>query len=135
MERKPRILIVDDEEILRVILADLLIDEGFETLDAGSVEEALQSAPMADCIILDLKLSEKNDKEGVEVLEQLWADKTFSTPVIVFSGYVFSDEINKLLRDVEIRHGNGRTIAHCISKSGGFKNLMNAVNMCTTKSG
>jgi len=133
MERKPRILIVDDEEIIRDILIDLFRDEGFDAVVAQDAREAIRLAPDADCIILDRKLSITSDDEGGDVLRQLWKDERFATPVIIFSGYIYSGETDETLALIERTFGNGRTIAHCVPKSGGFKNLISAINKCLAK--
>lgn len=133
MDEKKRILIVDDEEIIRDILFDLFRDEGFEPLVACSAEDALDLAPRAHCIILDRKLSIQSDDDGGEVLRTLWADEQFDTPVIIFSGYLYSNELDEQLKHIEQSAGRGRTIAQCVPKSGGFKNLVSVVNSCLAK--
>ncbi len=68
--RRPRILIVDDEELLRLWLGDQLRSANYEVFLAGSRQEALrlaaQEAPAV--VLLDLKLP---DAKGLEALEQL----------------------------------------------------------------
>ncbi|MBI1722336.1 MAG: response regulator, partial [Gemmatimonadetes bacterium] len=68
--RRARILIVDDEELLRLWLGDQLRAAGFEVFLAGSRQEALrlatQEAPAV--VLLDLRLP---DVQGLEALEQL----------------------------------------------------------------
>ena len=41
MSQQPTILIVEDEDLMRSILADLLTDAGYRVLAAGSGEQAL----------------------------------------------------------------------------------------------
>lgn len=68
--RRPRILIVDDEELLRLWLGEQLRSANYEVFLAGSRQEALrlaaQEAPAV--VLLDLKLP---DAKGLEALEQL----------------------------------------------------------------
>ena len=64
-----RILIVDDEEVLRDVLEAVLRREGFDILSAASGEEALHllDSEEVDLVILDVLLPRLN---GLEPLEQ-----------------------------------------------------------------
>ncbi len=68
--RPARILIVDDEELLRLWLADQLRGAGYEVFLAGSRREALRivAAEAPALVLLDLRLP---DTQGLEALEQL----------------------------------------------------------------
>lgn len=46
----PRVLVVDDEPLLRLINVDMLSDAGFEVLEAADAEEALRLLEMTDDI-------------------------------------------------------------------------------------
>jgi DNA-binding response OmpR family regulator len=56
---RARVLLVDDEPQFREMLAEYLVGENFEVLEAGSGEEALAKAPgwRADLILLDLMMA------------------------------------------------------------------------------
>ncbi len=80
-----RILVVDDNEISRYILRDLLDQPWLEILEASSAKEALvslrENAPNA--IILDLLMS---DVSGLDLLRQLRAQRaTENLPVLVYT--------------------------------------------------
>jgi len=56
---RARVLLVDDEPQFREMLAEYLVGENFEVLEAGSGEEALSKAPdwQPDLILLDLMMA------------------------------------------------------------------------------
>ena len=62
-----RVLVVDDERLVRWSLGQRLSARGWNVTEAGSVAEAL-SAPTPDAAILDYKLP---DGDGIEVLRRL----------------------------------------------------------------
>ena len=77
-----RILIVDDDEKMRLLLHDVLSDKGYETLEALDGVEATQviQSEKPDLVILDIMMPRMN---GIEVLRQLrqWSN----LPVLVLS--------------------------------------------------
>ena len=66
----PRILVVDDEEGIRNLLAQLLEYEGYETRTAGGAAEALATYPefRPDLTFLDVKMARM---DGLETLSRL----------------------------------------------------------------
>jgi len=62
-----RVLVVDDERLVRWSLAQRLSARGWAVTEAGSAAEAL-SVPAPDAVILDYKLP---DGDGIEVLRKL----------------------------------------------------------------
>lgn len=94
---KQKILIADDEEILRRIYSDRLTFEGFDVETAADGEEALTkintSAP--NLILLDILMPKLN---GLQVLEQLNTNPAHKTiPVIVLSNVANDENIKKAL--------------------------------------
>jgi two-component system, OmpR family, KDP operon response regulator KdpE len=81
-DRKPCILIVDDEEAIRRFLQVALTAQGYEIDEASTGQEAISSADSrpADLIILDLGLP---DIDGIEVIRKL--RQRILTPIIVLS--------------------------------------------------
>lgn len=67
---KPVVLLVDDEDTIRLFLEKTLRDEGYEAVTAASGGEALEltRSELPDLILLDLKLPDIN---GIDVLMQI----------------------------------------------------------------
>jgi CheY-like chemotaxis protein len=80
-----RLLVVDDNEIARYILRDLLDQPWLQIREASSGKEALSSisAELPDAIILDLLMP---DMSGFEVLRQLRAHRaTEKLPILIYT--------------------------------------------------
>ncbi len=82
MKIKDKVLIVEDEQNIKNFMSTILAANGFDTLLAGNVKDALSmiSSHCPDLIILDLGLP---DMDGLEVLKQVRAWSNL--PVIVVS--------------------------------------------------
>ena len=67
---KPVVLLVDDEDTIRLFLEKTLTVEGYDALTAATGEEALEKtrSSLPDLILLDLKLP---DMSGIEVLQKV----------------------------------------------------------------
>src|SRR4030066_502985 len=80
-----KILIVDDEEGIRMLYAMELEDEGYEviTLPDGKELLAIVEKEAPDCIILDIKMREYN---GLDLLQQI-RRRHDDLPVILNSAY------------------------------------------------
>ncbi len=79
-------LIVDDEELVRMSTADMLIDLGFEVVEAGSAEEALQmlNAGIIPTLIITDHLMP--GMSGVDLArEARFIEPTL--PILIVSGY------------------------------------------------
>ncbi len=86
-----RILLVDDNEVSRYILRDLLDQPWLDIREAASGSEALSSLneSLPDALILDLLMP---DISGFEVLRQLRTQPaTKSLPVLIYTSKVLSD--------------------------------------------
>ncbi len=72
---KRRILIVDDDPLLRAFLTEVIRHAGYDTVTAGSGEEALQvvAAGEPDLALLDITMPGMN---GLELAARLKADST-----------------------------------------------------------
>jgi CheY-like chemotaxis protein len=128
MQMEKRLLVVDDEAVVRELLMELFQEEGYTVITASNSWMAALRAKDIDCVILDLQLSPKFDMEGGNVLKQLWQDMWCDIPVIVFSGFLGLQGIEDDLKQIERVWGKGRTIYRSISKAQGVKPLISAVN-------
>lgn len=80
-----KVLIVDDEELIRESLAGILLDEGFDPISVGS---GLEAFPVLDTEEIDLVLLDiwMPGMDGMEVLEKI-KEEYPGTPVIMISGH------------------------------------------------
>jgi len=92
---KKKILIVDDEEDIRLYLATLLGDQGYETVLAKDGEEAWKQVEgnSPDLITLDISMPEKS---GIKFYGEMKADDRWKKiPVIIVTGV--SEDMRKFL--------------------------------------
>ena len=80
------ILVVDDSEANRYAVARGLRAQGFATLEAATGEEALQLAPQAAAVVLDVNLP---DIPGLEVCRRLRSDAATATLPVVHVSAVY----------------------------------------------
>lgn len=80
-----RILLVDDEEIVRDTLADYLIDCGYRvtTADDGKQASTALEAERFDLILADVRMP---GMDGLQLLDEL-RDRDRETPVIMMTGH------------------------------------------------
>lgn len=80
-----RILVIDDEENIRLLYKEELADEGYEVSVAASAEEALVKieAERPDLITLDIRMP---GVDGIEFL-RLLRERDRDLPVIIVTAY------------------------------------------------
>jgi CheY-like chemotaxis protein len=87
MERRPRVLAIDDDPDFREGLEDVLDDLGYAVTAAASGREALEALrtePRPDVILLDLRMP---DMDGRTFRREQLRDSTLSQiPCVVVSG-------------------------------------------------
>ena len=82
------IIVIDDEQAIRLGMSSLLSAWGFDVLAAGSADEAIQL--LADCtqqpalLICDFRL--RNGEDGIAAIERLRTEYNESTPAMLISG-------------------------------------------------
>ena len=97
MTQKKKILAVDDENDLLLIVKTALFSEGYDVITASNGPDgiALAQDHKPDLIVLDVMMPEMT---GFEVLEQLRQDPTTeSIPVIMLTGLSEKDKIRQAL--------------------------------------
>ncbi|MEE9524379.1 MAG: response regulator [Thermodesulfovibrionales bacterium] len=84
-----RVLVVDDEKSLRLVLSEFLKDNGCEVLTAASAEKALtiMNNVEFDLAIVDIRLPGMN---GIQLLEKI-KDRSPDTEVIIITSHVSMD--------------------------------------------
>ena len=87
-----RVLIVEDDRVLRESTARLLAADDVETVAVGTTAQALEQlgATTFDCMVLDLSLP---DRSGLELLGEMSRGEQYGVPpVIVYTGRSLSQE-------------------------------------------
>jgi signal transduction histidine kinase/CheY-like chemotaxis protein len=105
--RTKRLLVVEDNEIERAAVVDLLAYKDIEIVTAGTGAEALaamRSGPL-DCVVLDLRLP---DMTGFELLEEVSATPALAAvPVVVFTGKDLSakeeERLNTMAKSIVLK--------------------------------
>ncbi len=95
MKKKQKILIVEDERALLMVLADKFQREGFMVFRAQNGQEGLDQAIRAkpDLIILDIIMP---SMDGLTMLKKIREDKHCqSIPVLMLSNLSDPDQINE----------------------------------------
>jgi DNA-binding NtrC family response regulator len=84
---KPSILVVDDDEVMRETLSDVLKKRGYEIFSAGSGTETISviKKNIIDLVLLDMRLP---DEDGLEVLKKI---KELDTDILVIIMTAYSD--------------------------------------------
>ena len=85
MPAKNKILVVDDEEALRVVLSSELEGEGYQVSSAADGQEAINilTTKEFDLILLDIKMP---NVDGFEVLKFI-KDRWPKTKVVMLTGF------------------------------------------------
>ena len=94
------ILVVDDEPDIVTYLRMLLEDSGFQVMDAGNGEEAMERVTQRrpDLISLDLVMPKKS---GIRFFYELRKDKELAKiPVIIVTGHARDEKVRKEMDDL-----------------------------------
>ena len=97
--RRKRLLVIEDDPLERLSIAELLGHDDIDIVSVGTGKEGLEQldSGVFDCAVLDLRLP---DMSGFEVLEAMAGRKPLSElPVVVFTGRELSSEEDSRLHD------------------------------------
>lgn len=97
-----RLLIVDDQQGIRLLLNEVLKKEGYVTYLAAKGLEALKYADEQDmdCVLLDMKIP---GMDGIEILRRL-KEKFPKLPVFMMTAYGELDVVQEALNLGAIRY-------------------------------
>jgi DNA-binding NtrC family response regulator len=93
---KGNILIIDDEDIVRISCKRTLMPEGFEVKTAQNGIEGLKmiEEERFDIVLTDLKMPDIDGIEVLRLIKQRWAE----TVVIIITGYQTVDSAVKAIK-------------------------------------
>ena len=91
-----RILVVDDEDTLRTVIAEVLRDDGRDVTEASSAEKALElfRADPFQVVITDIIMGKMNGLELLQEVKQISED----TQVIVMTSNVQTGDLEELIQ-------------------------------------
>ena len=101
--RAPSVLVVDDDDAIREVIAEVLRDEGYEVSSAGNGEQALdelRKGKRPDLVLLDLMMPVMS---GWELLELLQSSADLSKiPVVVVSAMTAPGVCEHLAKPIDL---------------------------------
>ena len=85
IQKAPKLLVVDDQDLFRNMLSAYLRQQGFEVLEASTGEGALEMTHLNkfDGILMDVRMPET---DGITALKKM-QENGVKTPVILMSGF------------------------------------------------
>ncbi|NVM22624.1 MAG: response regulator [Desulfobacterales bacterium] len=93
-----KILIVDDEEVIRMLYAEELEDEGYKVITSGTGHRLIEiiQEERPDLVVLDIKMAEHN---GLDLLQDI-RKEFYNIPVILCSAYsTFKGDLKSIAAD------------------------------------
>jgi DNA-binding response OmpR family regulator len=92
------ILIVDDEEVIRMLYSEELEDEGYRVITASSGHGLIEmiGREKPDLVVLDIKMAEHNGLDLLQVIRK----EFYNVPVILCSAYSsFKGDLKSIAAD------------------------------------
>lgn len=99
MPSESKLLLIEDDELLRELLHEFLADDGFTVVEAqdGKTAQSLLQSDTYDVILCDLFMP---NMDGISLIRWLRGQGQ-SIPVIILSGTISTD-INQALKDLNV---------------------------------
>ena len=96
MDAKPRILIVDDEDVVRLSYAMILAREDCQAQTAWDGDEALRAMGKSpfDVVLLDLRMPGTGGMGVLKAIKQKWPD----SEVVIITGYPTVESAKKAVQ-------------------------------------
>ncbi len=69
-----RVFIIDDEELFRIMISEILEKWGYHTVTAGSMEQVLSQDTPVNLIIIDIFMPGMGGIEGIQRVREKWPD-------------------------------------------------------------
>ena len=93
------LLLVEDEPVSQLIVANLLSDEGYEVVVASNGLEALEQIDhnTIDVILMDLRMPGMDGFETTQSIRNLSNKKIASTIIVAFTGDVMKETVQRCL--------------------------------------
>ena len=102
---RPNVLVVDDDEAIREVIAEVLRDEGYEVVSAGNGQQALDELRrnrLPDLVLLDLMMPVMS---GWELLEEIQSSARWSQiPVVVVSAMTAPGVREHLAKPIDLEN-------------------------------
>jgi DNA-binding response OmpR family regulator len=100
MDRKPRLLIVEDDEAIRSMVADVLIDDGYEVRTASEGGEGLSILAQwrPDLVVLDLMM---RGVDGWEFRRRQQAQPEVSRVPVLLVSASRRDELPQVAKELD----------------------------------
>ena len=98
-----RILVVEDEPLIRLFVAEILADAGFQVEEAANAAEASRQmgadALLFDAVVIDVGLPDKRGDELADELRGTWNE----LPIVIASGHDKHVLTRRFGHDVRVR--------------------------------
>ena len=97
MDKKPRILVVEDDIMNKILVKEILGLHGYDTLEAGNGKEAVDMAvkEKPDLILMDINLPEM---DGVTATKMIKAEEsTNQIPIYALTASVMKGDAEKFM--------------------------------------
>jgi DNA-binding NtrC family response regulator len=116
----PTVLVVEDDGVIRMVLAAELEDRGFAVVEAGTTHAALAAlaeGPAVAAVVTDVRVPGPVDGLG---LARWMAERAADVPVVVTSGYAVRDRdvagVNPAIARVIAKPYDPRDVAEAVAE-------------------